>query len=285
MIPLLKRLFESQDYPLKLEKHSGETLDYDFSTFREKGIPWGVPLGKLHSDHVGLEPDFSSPWLHVEPNKDMEGKIVIARSPRYNNHYFPWRKLVKQFGPDMRFIGLPTEHSTFCRLFGNVPYFPTNDFYEVASAIQGSDLFIGNQSSPNAICEGLKHPSVQEVCLPIPDCIYPGSKTIYCFDGNLQFEALGKSFKVEYEPPQKKVVRSVSPPGGWKITTEKGVRKSFFFDALLMEVRPLFPDLSITEIEDKIDLDTFEVLPVEELPTLIKNQIEKVKTLFPEYAK
>ena len=62
-----------------------------------------------------------------------------------------------------------------------VIYTPTKNFLEVAQLIAGSKLFIGNQSAPYAVAEGLKHNSILEVTLPSPDCIYERDNGRYCF--------------------------------------------------------------------------------------------------------
>jgi NAD(P)-dependent dehydrogenase (short-subunit alcohol dehydrogenase family) len=60
---------------------------------------------------------------------------------------------------------------------------------ELAQMIANSALFIGNQSCPNSIAEGLKHDSILEVSLESPDCIYRRANAIHCYNGELEFEA------------------------------------------------------------------------------------------------
>jgi hypothetical protein len=74
-------------------------------------------------------------------------------------------------------------------------------------AIKGCDTFIGNQSSPMAIAEGLKHKAIQECCLYAYDCIYNrnNKRNINC--GELTFRFKGKEFKHAPELPKR----------GWEI--------------------------------------------------------------------
>lgn len=268
-LPILKRLLESQPYIHKLLPHSGQKIDYDFCDFRDNGMPFGVTLGKLHADYVGLKPDLNEPWISVKPSKESKGKIVVARSPRYRNSRFPWRSIVEQYRDKIIFIGLPEEYHNFTDLFGKVPYFPTNDLYEVAELIAGSELFIGNQSSPNAICEGLKHRSILEVSLNAPDCIYPRDNVIHCYDGGLSFEVLGRKFESEPKIHLGEVDLGTVPPGGWKVKIDGNTLTSYAHGLLIDHIRAHF-QLGHKEATEKF----FELL---ELP--IPDSIQRVRDL------
>ena len=124
-------------------------IDYDAVFFRDDGLPFGETLAARQADWLKLSPDFSVRWLDVTP--DRQATIVINRSARYRNPFFPWEELVATFGKDMLFIGLPSEYWDFCLSFGEVEYLHTKNLLEAAQMIAGSELFIGNQSSCNAI--------------------------------------------------------------------------------------------------------------------------------------
>lgn len=95
------------------------------------------------------------PWLSVEPQK--VAAIVVHRSPRYQRSGFPWRRIANAKGADMVFVGSPKEHEDFCKHVGRqVPYHETPTALDLARVIAGSELFIGNQSFPRSIAEGLK---------------------------------------------------------------------------------------------------------------------------------
>lgn len=230
-------LLESQSYISSLEVHASQPIDHDFSTFRGIGHYRGRTICELHFIWVRLRCDQNMPWLTVEPDSRSSGRIVIGRTPRYNNPHFPWKGIVETFGNDLMFIGLPEEHQAFCQQFGEVEYCPTDNLLEVASLIEGSDIYIGNQSCPYAICEGLKHRSIQETHLQIWDCIYPRTNALYCFDGALKFEACGKTFESHAPEYRPKIPLSQTPPGGWECQLEGFHVKSHALDASVKMMR------------------------------------------------
>ena len=171
-LPGIRRLVTFQRYVKDFLPWNGEPIDYDASDFRKHGHPYGKTLVESQARAIGLQPDPSQRWLDAEPLLASKGRIVIARSSRYQNHYFPWHQLVRVYGDRMIFVGHPSEHLAFCQEFGHVPYLPTVNLYDVARLIAGSAQFIGNQIAPLAIAHGLGHPTLVEVCLWCPDCIY-----------------------------------------------------------------------------------------------------------------
>jgi hypothetical protein len=138
--------------------------------------------------------DQSQPWLQVEPSKETKGKIIVSRCPRWKAYAWPYRAIVDLFRDDLLFIGTTEEYRAFCAEFGVINRLLCNDMLDVAQAIAGSELFIGNQSSPFAIAEGLKHPSVLEVCPYAADCYVGRPNCTYSVDGEMEFTALGKTF-------------------------------------------------------------------------------------------
>ena len=123
------------------------------------------------------------------------------------------------YGDRLLFIGVPHEYRDFSGEFGLVEYLPTQNFLEIAQAIAGSLLFIGNQSSPMAVCEGLKHPSIQETSLDPADCIYKRSNAQYCFDGTATLPGFGredlKLHAAKLNPIG--ISTETTPPGMWQL--------------------------------------------------------------------
>jgi len=66
------------------------------------------------------------------------------------------------------------EHEAY-RLMGkcgrDIKYVPTANFLELAQIISGCDVFIGNQSSPFALAEGMKKNRIQETYRPIQNAL------------------------------------------------------------------------------------------------------------------
>lgn len=137
----------------------GLRLDFGVRRFYRNGFN----LADIHSNWVGHDHWHTEhPWLVVD-KANYEYRIVVSRSARYRNDGFPWKSLYEQFAGRAVFIGVPWEHEDFERQVGKIPYVETPSLLEAARYIAGADLFIGNQSCPRAVAEGLKVPVVVEV--------------------------------------------------------------------------------------------------------------------------
>jgi hypothetical protein len=215
-------LFAAQKYISKVISNDGEGVDYDFATFRSMYRPeqnLTTSQAVYGQKTYGLKKaKGDTAWLKVEKSEETKGRVIIARSARYHNNLFPWKRILAHYGNAVLFIGLKEEHDDFCRAFGNVEHRPTKDFLALAELIAGSDLFIGNQSSPYAVAEGLKHPRILECNLRVPDCIYPNGGQV-CYDGHLDFLPAAGGKQTEFfqrVPKYKKEAWSVCPPGKWQ---------------------------------------------------------------------
>jgi|SRR5882757_5961759 len=196
-IAVLKRLLESQDYVHHVGPHEGQHIDLDISPFRRSGLITGQSIPERIARFCRATPDLANPWIMVEPDSRSSGRIVINQCERWTSWFMPWKQIVDTFKKDILFVGLKQEHNKFQEQFGKVSYQSTNDLYEVASLIKGSELFIGNQSSANSIAEAMKHRKILAACLYASDCLFKGDHATYCIDGSLSFEACGKSFHSE----------------------------------------------------------------------------------------
>lgn len=165
-----------------------------------------------------LEEDGSTPWLaHIKPDEKFKDRIIVARSPRYNNDFFPWREIVKFYGQRLLFIGLDKEHEVFCRNFGNIERAKVNDFHRMARIIAGAKLFIGNQSSPHAVAMGLGVPIISEVCLNQPDCIFNRDNVQYVANGACILKDGDRELAIENRIPLDMTFhREMCPPGQWQ---------------------------------------------------------------------
>lgn len=126
-------------------------------------------LSHSYYRYLGLDfPDDTRPWLEgIDPL--VTGHVVLARSFRYRNPSFPWHEVIRRCGRFARFVGLDDEYRDFCESFGMVPRMPCRDMLDVARAIAGCRLFIGNQSAPRAVAESLKVPVLVEEFYASPD--------------------------------------------------------------------------------------------------------------------
>lgn len=209
-----------------------DTIDWNSGEFRGAGLHSSSDnLFNVHLAHLkqskglghGISPN--KKWLFVDPSKESNGRIVCARSERYRNGSFPWSRIVKHYGERLLFVGLQHEHAEFCSSFGGVQWKPVTNFLEMAQVIAGSELFIGNQSSPMTIAEGLKHPTIQETSTDPADCIYfrdnaqwvdNGGCTLPDIGGSGVLEIAAKTFQVDG------IVTHTTPPGQWQVEVEPG---------------------------------------------------------------
>lgn len=123
-------------------------------------------------------------WLTVEPLA--VAPVVLSRSARYHNPHFPWDAVVATYAHCAVFVGTREEHGAFVATFGQVPYYETPNLKVAAQVIAGAELFIGNQSSPAAIAEGLKQAMILEVYAPSANCNFHRLNKIHVTDGSVE---------------------------------------------------------------------------------------------------
>lgn len=261
----LKELFLQQPYISSFNEHSGEHIDYDLTTYRDSGGKYGETITSKIARYARVSHS-TDKWLDVVPSKATEGKVVISRGARWHGFYFPWKDVVKAIGSDAVFIGTKQEHLDFCKAFGSVEPLECKTMLEVAQAIAGCSLFIGNQSSPFACAEGLKKDSVLEVCLNACDCIYHRPNCTYCIDGELSFTLNGKEYSFPSFQPPRSINRQVTPKGGWHAEVNGVHIRSFDFKQCEMACRAEYVRQGITppplpEIQSSIEKNTVAFVP------------------------
>lgn len=166
IIPLL----ESQGFECSIVTNKECSYDYDLDLFRVScedlvATHLSIAQAKAHKVNINTSEKFIKN-IEVKTVAD----IVIHRSYRYHNPVFEW-EFIREFLDDTVFIGYPQEHTDFVKATKlPVKHFLTKDLLETAKIISGSKLFIGNQSTPFAIAEGLKHFRILEVDTRIPNC-------------------------------------------------------------------------------------------------------------------
>lgn len=181
LVPLLR----AQDYIEDVREWIGQPVDINGNDFRAllfKALRVGIGKEVALIDWMirahQCDPSIKDqPWLTVEPNKI--ARVVFSRSGAgrapshtYHNPNFPWHAVYQKYGQEAIFIGLQEEYNVFKRTCADVPFYKTNDLLEAAQVIAGADLFVGNQSLPHAIAEGLKKNIVLEVWREGPNCLH-----------------------------------------------------------------------------------------------------------------
>lgn len=176
-----------------------EGVQHDFSDWRSHYRP-NRTLTASQADYVGLKDIDMAPWISVEPSKETEGKIVIARSQRYHNLQFNWNRFLEPYEGRIIFLGFKAEYEAMCKNTSiPIGYQPVKDALEMAQLIAGSDLFIGNQSCACWLAMAMGHPLIQETYIAQPD-----SKVIR--DNATFIELAPKKVKTEKEKPKPKLM-------------------------------------------------------------------------------
>lgn len=102
-----------------------------------------------------------TPWLYAWCT--YAAPVVIARSFRHQNPFFPWERICDTYAGKCIFVGLGPEYEHFAKTVRRIPYWPTHSVAELAAVINGAKLVICNSSAPLAIATGLGKRVVQEV--------------------------------------------------------------------------------------------------------------------------
>lgn len=146
--------------------------------------PAGVNLAQWIRDYtLGLPYGPVAPgWLRgVEPYR--VAPVVVSRSMQYRSPAgdAAYRELMDKRNCDAVFIGTFEEYQDFTRRFVSITRYLVNSALDLARAIAGSELFIGNQSFPRALAEGLGHPLIGECCpeRAWDNCRYPRENAAY----------------------------------------------------------------------------------------------------------
>lgn len=188
LLPLLRR----QSYIETVRQwHQGDmTPDVDLDDYRR--VLYRTFEGNiLQAYHLAFDvpftmSDYDTPWLEADVIE--EAPIVITRSFRYRpaNGEEGWRSIIEtgMLEGNSIFVGNPAEHADFEQAFGiKVPYRPVADFLELASIINGSGLFVGNQGFAYSLAVGLGKSTVLEINKIVPmqmnECFFPRTNMQY----------------------------------------------------------------------------------------------------------
>ena len=181
LLPLL----ESQPYVKTVSYSDQEPRpdEVNLDQWRWHWSQWLNISDMLHC-HLGL-PCWprQEPWLHITDPLRIS-RVVFARGPRYLNPNMPWKQIHAKYKKyDPVFVGHPQEHRDLMHVIGPVAYFPTQDYLKLARVIAGAELCVMSQSSPHAICEGLKRAKVLEVAPHDANCHWERPDATYIVHG------------------------------------------------------------------------------------------------------
>jgi hypothetical protein len=153
------------------------------------------------------------------------------------------------------------------------------DYLELAIAINSSECFIGNQSSANCVAEGLKHRTIQEVCLWTPDCIYKRDNATFCYDGKIDTVLSEKRIQVSDKTPERYIDKSHTPSGGWRLTINGKTLNSYSIDVLVIQAKSAGMEKPKSEIEKMVVAETLPFVALDPITERLLVSIQKVKEL------
>ena len=185
MLPLLKK----QKYLEKVEIYENQNIDIDLNFFRNLPINFNIDSVRWYFHLTGCFPDLSTNYLEVEQHSKFKDYLVIMRSLRRQNQFIDYSFLSGY--KNIVFIGLENEFNDLRKKIGNLEYYDSKDFLELAMIIMNSKLFIGNLSFGYALAEALKVPRLLESGPNFP-LVYPNGNHAYDFYFQNHFEDLVK---------------------------------------------------------------------------------------------
>lgn len=187
MVEMLKPLLEYQAGIKLCDVFSNQKIDYDLDIFRSFPPAFGGNIARWYFLIFAEYADLSKPWLTAPLNNDYADAIVVGRSFRYRTPGLDYRFL-QQF-PRTVFVGMEDEYKDMQRMIPELEFVQVKNFLELASVINGSKMFIGNQSFPFSIAEGLKKKRLLEVSFRVPNVQVEGNGA-YDFSFQPQFEKI-----------------------------------------------------------------------------------------------
>ncbi|RYD91742.1 MAG: hypothetical protein EOP50_13770 [Sphingobacteriales bacterium] len=183
---MLQPLLAAQPYISSCTIYEGGPVDVDLDSFRGGHIPLDRGhIARWYFQMFGVSRDLGKPWLFAQPDEQMRSSIVVARSNRYQMPFIAYDFL--RAYDDVVFVGLPDEFEAMKKAVPGLRYRPVADFLELAGVIAGAKMFIGNQSFPFSIAEGLKVRRLLELDLATPNVIVEGADGYdFCFQDNFE---------------------------------------------------------------------------------------------------
>lgn len=246
----------------------GDTIQWHSGGFRGVGV-WCPKATLLEAKshyltmvhNIGHGISGRQKWLTVEPDSRTKGRIVVNRTGRYRNGYFPWNRIMDHYGDLLVFIGLPHEYRDFCGQFGGIPFIRTHTMLDVARLVAGSEMVIANQSCVNACAEGLKHRMIQETNLGIPDCIWRRGNAQHVSDGGCRLPDIGGSgeLHVPTQFSETLTTKRSCPPGLWQFHGQRNNSSiAGMVDAIYMKEKRRRPK---SEIEMEVVAENIRRVP------------------------
>jgi hypothetical protein len=172
-VDLFRTLMEAQPQIKYFGAHQDEPIHYDLTAFRSFPFDYRMySITRWYFLTFAVTADLGKPWLQVTPNESFRDQVLIARSSRYHAPEIDY-SFLQQYA-NLLFVGLPEEYEAMKQAIPNLKYHPVKDFLELAEAIAGCRLFIGNQSFPFSLAEAVKANRILEVYHQVPNVVPEG---------------------------------------------------------------------------------------------------------------
>jgi hypothetical protein len=186
MVEMLEPLLLSQPNFKTCDIWNGQEIDFDLDYIRK--YPFLLNRGNISRWYFlvfGEYFELNKRWLQVTPDPSVQNAIVVARSQRYHAPGIQYDFLQKY--KEIYFIGVEVEFAEIRKAIPDIQYRPVNNFLEMAQLIAGSKLFIGNQSFPFSLAEGMKANRLLEWYFQTPNVIVEGENGFdFCFQSNFE---------------------------------------------------------------------------------------------------
>jgi len=175
MYNMLIPLLEYQSYIDSVDVFTGDPVEYDLDQVRSFPIPKDrIGISRWYFHLFGVAPDLSESWLDAPKEAGVSDVLLISRSRRYQNLCIDYAFLSQY--DNLAFCGVEEEYVLMRKVIPRIEWIPVDDFLHLATLIHSSKLFIGNQSFPFSIAEGLKSPRILEVYPLAPDVVPTGGR-------------------------------------------------------------------------------------------------------------
>ncbi len=186
MADLLLPLLRDQPYLAGASVWKDELVHVDLDLFRVAPIPRDQSnIGRWCGYITGISPELWKKWLEVVPDTRYAEHILLARSERYRNTSIDHAFLSRY--RQILFVGVESEYRDMQQRIPGLQWLQVADFKELAGAIAGCKLFIGNQSFPFSLAEALKVPRILESHYHVTNVIPEGENGhSFFFQGHLE---------------------------------------------------------------------------------------------------
>jgi hypothetical protein len=195
MAEMLTPLLQAQKEISSCTIYDGASaVDFDLDQIRRHPILMSRGnIARWYFYVFAINADLGKAWLTVEPDTSFKETIVIARSQRYREPGIDY-SFLRHY--KTAFVGVEQEYNEMKEMIPNIEFLPVKDFLQMAGVIAGSKFFIGNQSFPFSVAEGLKVKRLLEVYYLAPNVSVEGNNGYdFCFQP--QFEKLAKKLYEE----------------------------------------------------------------------------------------